>query len=269
MNSNFKFIIPFLAITTVIIGLSSCKDKTKTTEEPRKKSFSIGNSTISEPAIDKYVQQIDAIPEKEMPYMASLHYLNDYEDTQVKAFLKDSAVVKIEESFIDNTDNTFGRRIYYMQNDNLVFVKELKQEPTADSIGQMRETISYYKNGEVSKSAEKTAKFEEDLDATNYVSCKKKMMPFDNLIALMNREGKYTTNYLGFIKAGDFQFLWLGENDKDGLTTTLMIDFQDKFITDLLKNPTKNIGKHMDVDFEPSTIQGITYQVYRGGSFTK
>ena len=269
MNSKFKFITPLLIVTTVIIGLSSCKDKTKSVETPEKKSLTIGNSTISEPAIDNYVQMIDAIPEEEMPYMASLHYLNDYEDVQVKAFLKDSAVVKIVESFIDNTNNTFGRRIYYMQNDNLVFVKELKQEPTADSIGQMHETISYYKNGDVSKSAEKTAKFEEDLDATYYVSCKKKIMPFDNLVALMNREGKYTTNYLGFIKAGDFQFLWLGENDKDGLTTTLMIDFQDKFIADLLKNPTKNLGKHMDVDFEPSTIQGITYQVYRGGSFTK
>jgi len=269
MNSNSRFITPLLAVAIVLIGLSSCKDKTKAAEEPEKKSLTIGNSTISEPAIDNYVQKIDAIPEEEMPYMASLHYLNDYEDVQVKAFLEDSAVVKIVESFIDNTNNTFGRRIYYMQNDNLVFVRELKQEPTADSIGQMHETISYYKNGDVSKSAEKTAKFEEDLDTTNYVSCKKRTMPFDNLVALMNREGKYTTNYLGFIKAGDFQFLWLGENDKDGLTTTLMIDLQDKFIADLLKNPTKNLGKHMDVDFEPSTIQGITYQMYRGGSFTK
>jgi hypothetical protein len=269
MNSKIRFITPILTVAIVLIGLSSCQDKTKSSKESEKKSLTIGNSTISEPAIDNYVQQIDAIPEEEMPYLSSLHYLNDYEDIQVKAFLKDSVVVKIVEGFIDNTNHTFGRRIYYMQDDNLVFVREIIQEPTADSMGQMRETISYYKNGHVSKSAEKTANFEEDLDATNFISCAKKQMPFDNLVALMNREGKYTTNFLGFIKAGDFQFLWLGENDKEGLTTTLLIDYQDKFIADLLKDPTKNLGKHMDVNFEPSTIQGITYQVYRGGSFTK
>lgn len=269
MKCVFSKEILFLLAIVSVISLSSCEDKTKPDENEEKKFLTAGNANLAEPEIDAYVAKIDALPEENMPYLSSLHYSNDMEDLQVRAYIQDSSVVKIVEIYNYKPKGIFGRRSYYIGENGLVFVRQIQQEPYQDSSAIMHEIISYYKKGEVIKSANRFADFEEDLVLEQFSKCPNTTMPFDDVNKMMNREGRFTTNFLGFIQSGNFTFLWIGENDKAGLTTTLLIDLQDQFIAALIKNPEKYKGRHIDVNFEHSTMQGITYQMYRGGMFVE
>lgn len=269
MKKKIKPILFIFTISLFILSMTACKDKTKAPKTEENKLIVAGNTALSEPAVDKYVDEIDSISLEDMLYIPSLHYSNDVEDLQVRAYIKDSNIVKITERYNYKKQQIFGRRVYYINEKGLVFVRQIQQEPAHDSLAIMHEVISYYKNGHVLKSAERFADYEEDLELSPFAMCSKKIMPFDEVNKIMNREGKYTTNFLGFIKSGYFKFLWIGENDQEGLTTTLLIDLQDEFVAELIKHPEKYKGRHIDVDFEHSTMQGITYQMYRGGQFTK
>lgn len=265
---HFRLLSIFFAL--VLLLFSACKDKVKEGDAAADEStISIGKSTISIPETDTYVSKIDGFMEDTMAYIASLDYSNDKESRQVKGFLLDSFVVKFSERFQNKEQNTLGHRVYYMKNNELVFAREIRQEQTPDSLGQMHEIVSYYKNGAVTQSGERFAPYEEDLPNMDFQKCAKYTFPFENLSAMMNRTGRFTTNFLGFIESGSYLFLWVGENDKEGLTSALLIEERDKFMAELIQNPKPHLGQHLDLNFELMNIQGVTYQVYRGASFTK
>jgi hypothetical protein len=258
-----------IIIFTLLLGTQSCKDKTKQSAEQEKKGIRAGNANVSEPATDRYVQKIDRLPLENMPYLSSLNYSNDDHELSVKAYLQDSSIVKIIERYVDKKKQIIGHHIFYMKDGNLIFARQIQQEPLPDSSSFMHEIVSYYKAGKPTKSAERKTNFEEDLSNTPLEACAIKDMKFDEINTIFNQEGPYETNFLGFIEAGSFKFLWIGKDDKKGLTSALLIEVEDPFMSDLIKNEKKYLGKRLEVNYELSNIQGINYQVYRGGHFAE
>ncbi len=248
--------------------LIACEDKKKSTDESiitSEEPVAENMDLSSEDDVNYWVSEIDAEAEVSSEVSYSFQFSNETEEVYILVYHINGLPVRIDEKFSNYVSKTYGTRSYYLQNDQLVFSKEVKEEILADSTYQMRETVSYYSNSKVTKSGTRVAPYEEELIYEEFASINPTVHPFEEAIEILNNTGKYEIRFSDIIETSNATFLVLATNTDSKLSTTVMLEYRDEFTDQLLADKKKFKGKKVEIAFEMVTSEGMTYQAYRGG----
>lgn len=263
-----------ILIFTPMFLFVSCEDKKKTKTDDsvvgHEEQISKNQDLNGEDEINYWISEVDAEVENSAEVSYSLQFSNETEEVQVLVYHLNGIPVKLEEKFISYVNKTYGTRSYYLQNDQLVLSKEVKEEVLADSTYQMRETVSYYSNSIVKKSNTRSAPYEEDLIYEEFEPIELVTHPFDEALTILNNSGGYQVYFSDIMETSNATFLVLATNTPDKkMTTALMLEYRDEFANQILANKKKFKGKKVEISFEMVTSEGMTYQAYRGGKFVE
>lgn len=256
------------SILILSLLLFACEDKKKSTDESIvtiEEPIADNMNLSSEDEVNYWVSEIDAEAEVSSEVSYSFQFSNETEEVYILVYHINGLPVRIDEKFSNYVSKTYGTRSYYLQNDQLVFSREVKEEVLADSTYQMRETVSYYSNSLVTKSATRVATYEEELIYEEFTTINPKVHPFEEAIEILNNTGKYEIHFSDIIETSNATFLVLSTNTDKKMTTTVMLEYRDDFANQLLTDKKKFKGKKVEIAFEMVTSEGMTYQAYRGG----
>lgn len=265
-----KKLIPVLILFFLF---SSCEDKKRAVHNATSQDTTApenhesGSTSTEDYDLNLWVSEIDAEIENEEKAAYSLQFSNEQEEVQAILYYVGETPSRLDEKFSDYVTKTYGKRSYYLMNEQLVVSKEVKEELLPDSTYQMRETITFYENGMAKKSQTKVAPYEEELIYSDYTEIPVTAHPFKNTLDVLNREGDYETYFLDLVETSTSTFILLSNRQSPKKTTALMLEYRDSFANELLQNKKKYIGKKVEVEFEIASNQGMTYQAYRGGKF--
>jgi len=266
-----KKLIPVLILFFLF---SSCEDKKRAVHNATSQDTTApenqesGSTSTEDYDLNLWVSEIDAEIENEEKAAYSLQFSNEQEEVQAILYYVGETPSRLDEKFSDYVTKTYGKRSYYLMNEQLVVSKEVKEELLPDSTYQMRETITFYENGMAKKSQTKVAPYEEELIYSDYTEIPVTAHPFKNTLDVLNREGDYETYFLDLVETSTSTFILLSNRQSPKKTTALMLEYRDSFANELLQNKKKYIGKKVEVEFEIASNQGMTYQAYRGGKFS-
>jgi len=260
----------YLILVLSFILFIACEDKKKSIDETNsinEDSISDNMDLSSEDEVNYWISEIDAEVDNSPIISYSFQFSNEAEEVYVLVYHINGLPVRIDEKFSNYVNKTYGTRSYYLQNDQLVFSKEVKEEVLPDFTYQMRETISYYSNSKVKNSGTRVAPYEEELIYEEFTSIEPTSHPFDEALEILNNTGKYEISFSDIIETNNATFLVLAAKTDNKMTTTVMLEYRDEFTNQLLANKKKFKGKKVDISFEMVTTDGMTYQAYRGGKF--
>lgn len=251
-------------ISLVVFG--SCQDKTlNTADADEVTSELVAPDLSSVEAMMAYAEKVDQQVNDVGKVIPSLSFSNDDESFQVNVFTLQNLPVKIEEHFMSNRDNVSGIRTFYLNQDTLVLVKELRDELFPDGSFQMRETQTFYERGKAVRTIERVAPYQEDLPYATFQDVNLRDISMANAKQILSTSGSYQTNYLGYLEAAGSTFLLLGDSAPNGFTTALLLEYRDPFVKMLLDQKEKYKGKRLQVEFETVSYEGVEYQAYRKG----
>ena len=259
------------ALLTLAIYLSACEDKKMKQDaaEVTQHAKDSGEQSISatEEQIIYWVTEIDEEAEKSVDIAYSLQLSNEREEVQAYIYHVNGIPTRIEEKYSDYIHKTYGTRYYYLQNDELILSKEIKDEVLSDSTYQMRETVTFYSDSKPTKSTTRTAAYEEELLLMSFTEIPLQPHPFNEVIEIINNTGDYRLSFSDIIETEHSTFIIFATKSAKKYTTALMVEYRDDFANQLLSNKKKYKGKLVEVDFELVTDNGMTFQAYRGGKF--
>jgi hypothetical protein len=259
-----KYIFPLFVL------LSACSDTPTSSDENQEQK--IINSFPSEDEMDERVTEIDALTEIAELMASSLSYSkSDGTSILVLGHLnRDNELLKIEERFSDGNGKTNGTRFYYLYKGKAFVTHELIDYVENNS-AVFIDRISYYDaKGNVLKTKERRAPYEEEIDQLQYKAVALQGVSVDRPMRALNSQKEFATTFQGIIYENGQTFLIVGENTQgDGFTSALRCDFKDPLILQLTNLPDSYIGEELKVSFQVEEDRGYRFQLYTGGDFAK
>lgn len=249
-----------------LLFLVSCSGS----EEP--KTDEKDSKSVSNESLDSEMLAIDAEIEIKGQMATSMRYTKENGAyVVVNAHLNEAGkIVKIEEDFHDGGDQNYGKKYYYFKDEKMFASKEFFSDMKAKP-AKFVDRITYYdKNEKAINSIEKRVDYEEDLEFANYVSCPTQAISFKRAKQVLDQEGEYKTTFQGFVRVQALNYMVLGSSDPNGFTTTVRVDYDDQFITTLLKNQKQFLNQELFINFKNVIDEtGFQYQSYISGEFVK
>ena len=125
------------------------------------------------------------------------------------------------------------------------------------------ERISYYDEKENPiKTIERIADFEDQLYREEFKVVENYNCSSKRALMALNQEGEFSTTFQGFIKEEPYLYLIVGDNEDNGYTSALVVQYEDQTIKKLQMYEAEMIGKGIQVEFETlSGTQGYDYQI--------
>ena len=122
-----------------------------------------------------------------------------------------------------------------------------------------REVKTYYNSENVVVyTAERKASGENDIIKSSYSDAKKRVHDPRKALDIINQNGKFQTNFLGFKETRDKIFLIVGT---DRYTSSVVIPFYQGILKKLKNNENKYLNKPLKIEFKEVTeLDGFSYQ---------
>jgi hypothetical protein len=259
-----KYIFPLL-----LIGLASCGSDNSTEKSPEEKK-SIVKHFKNEAEMDQQVLQLKKITESSDLIANSLHYeKGDGQMMEVIGYLDTTNVLQIlEEQFSEGNGKTNGTRFYFLNNGKPFVIQELIDQVNGSNEAVFIDRISYYDaKGKIIKTKQRSASFQDDVNGMKYKPAPLHPLNADRAMNVLNSQKEFATTFQGFVNQDMFSYIILGEDDPNGFTTALRLDYKDQLVNILASDPEKYMGAHVKVNFEVHTDRGFEFQVYAGGKF--
>lgn len=246
MRATFQFI----AVLSLLTLFNACKGKSENTDDAITTGEEQELSFKGKEDIEAKIAAIDN--DQNLLIVNSLMYAHSNGSTaEAIAYLNEKQeILKIEEKYNDTKSGNFGRRIFYFENGKRLATKEIYQDNQLKK-PMFIERVSFYdKNDKVKFSQQREADFEENLEMANFQLAKTSDCSKDRAMQILNQEGPFETTFQGLASNGDMDFIIVGENVKDGFTSSLAIQHNGGDIPKLLANEAAYIGRSLTVQFE-------------------
>lgn len=261
-------IIQQLFIAIVISSfLLACEDKKKGSRVESIQENELSENQTMNNTLENIIAEIDQLTENPSQLAYSMSFSNDVEDIQLEVVFIGDQPKKINERFSHTLDHTYGVRSYYLEDQELIAVKEVKEEMTADSSYHMRETRNQYASGKLTFSETRVATYEEELELYAFEKTQPVHFDFERVMAMLHNTGEYVMSFADIIETPNATYLLFKTQGTPALSTAVMLEYRDSFTDELLGNKKKYVGKKVELEIEMATRDGMTYQAYRSGRF--
>ncbi|MEJ6776497.1 MAG: hypothetical protein QNK85_04150 [Crocinitomicaceae bacterium] len=171
--------------------------------------------------------------------------------------------IKIEELYSNAGSASLCSNTFYFKNGKKNISRELFEEGN-EVTGNFTERISYYDEKEIPiQTLERKAEYEDQLEFEQFSVVKKYNCSTKRALMVLNQEGEFASTFQGFISEGPYLYLIVGENEKTGFTSSLVVQYQDQTIQELKAYDKEMIGKGIQVEFETLSSQGYEYQILK------
>lgn len=233
----------------IILLIASCTAKEKKQEDPKPENnqSSVVNSSSEDGLMDKIDAELANLSRVE-----SLNYSKENGSSiTVTAYLDEKKqITKVEEEVVDAKAG-LNARTYFYSNEGVLFASKRLSEKVKGNTAYFSEEVSFYSpKGEVIKSKERTADFEEYIDQEEYREIPSIQHSEEVALSVLKQEGHFKTTFQGFVDNGPYHFLIVGENvAKDGYSSALSIQQDDATIRYLRAEGKNAIGKELLVHF--------------------
>lgn len=259
MMRNFIFIS--------LLILAACSgEKAKTDDQIADKKLA------NEGSLESEMKAIDAEIQTSGQQATSMRYTKDNGAfVVVNAHLNDAGkIIKIEENYSDGDGANSGQNSFYMKDEKIFATREYYSDMSAHPASFV-DRISYYDNKQkVVKTLEKRVEFEEELDNVEYKTADLKGIKMDRAKNVLDQTGEFETSFQGFVRVQALNYIIIGSKNSETWVSSIRVDYEDDFITTLLKNPAKYLNKKVFVAFENITDPtGFQYQTYLSGKFVE
>jgi hypothetical protein len=108
----------------------------------------------------------------------------------------------------------------------------------------------------------RTAYYEDELDYESFKLVEKHDCNIKRATDVINQTGEFVTTFRGFVQEEPYLYLIVGENDKNGYSSSLVVQMMTSTIKKLQTNELAMIGKPLTVDFQTlGDEQGFVYQI--------
>lgn len=247
-----------IAICSVSLILSACKDNEPTTEkkEKRERLDQLIPAYSEAKSYENQIQSIDS--DKNLFEAKSLSYIdNDGNIESVTAMIDSTYQFSKLIHYLTETDGRQVETHFYFKGSQLFSsvqtIKRFIQNTTF-----VREVKTYYNSKSiVVYTAERKASAENDITKSSYSEAKKRVHDPRKAMDIINQNDKFQTNFLGFNEARDKIFLIIGT---DYYSSSVVIpSFQG--ILKTLKNNESKYLKPLKIEFKEVTeLDGFSYQ---------
>lgn len=247
-----------LVVSLILVGLGSCED-TPIEKAPAALEENDNYQPNSDQVdAEKYMQIID---NDSLFTGKSLYYSKENgESVEVDIFVNDSnVVVKMVEEYTVLGSNSICTNVFYYKDNHKFVSKELFEEVDGD-VYSFVERVTYYKEGVAAVTKERKANFENELVDKVFMIVGTHDCSDKRAFEAMNQKNEFATTFQGFVESEQLIYLIVGEDKKDGFSTTLIVQFITPVINELRANESKMIGTPLRVNFETIKEHGFESQ---------
>lgn len=257
-----RAVFSYFTILLISLLLVGCQDDKDSVDAPADVEFSEYVPSDIQLSYEAYATKVDA--DTTLRRGNSLYYSREDGATmEVFIHVNDkNETVKIEEIYSNKGSVSLCSNTFYFKNGKKYISKELFEVGDAAS-GHFVERISYYNEKEAPiETLERKAEFEDQLEFEEFKTAKKHDCSTERAFMVLNQEGEFATTFQGFISEEPYLYLIVGENEKSGFTSSLVVQYVDQTIQKLQTYEKEMIGKGIQVEFETlSGNQGYEYQI--------
>jgi len=239
--------------------LVACKNEAPKLEkaEKRERLDQLIPAYSNAKSYEKQIQTIDT--DKNLFEAKSLSYIdNDGNIESVTAMIDSSYQFSKLIHYLTETDGRQVETHFYFKGSQLFTSIQTIRRFTGKTTFT-REVKTYYNSENVVVySAERKASGENDITKSAYSEAKKRVHDPRKALDIINQNGKFQTNFLGFNEARDKIFLIIGTDDYN--SSVVIPSYQG--ILKTLKNNEKNyLNKPLKIEFKEVTeLDGFSYQ---------
>lgn len=242
--------------------LQSCGDAEKTDENNPTDVNAEYVPNKEEIAFEAKMSQIDG--NENLSKGNSLFYSrNDGATVEVEIFIDSTnKVVKMIERYTNSASQSICSNIFYLENDKKFASRELFEYAAKDTLS-FSERISFYDKKEQPIATKmRTAYYEDELDYESFKMVEKHDCSIKRAIDVINQTGEFVTTFRGFVKEDPYLYIIVGEDDKNGFSSSLVVQMMTGTIKKLQENELAMIGKPLTVNFQTlDDEQGFVYQI--------
>jgi len=257
---NMKILFGFILCLTTL--LQSCGGEATTDENSTLDKNAEYVPNKEEIAFEAKMAKIDA--NQNLSKGSSLFYSRaDGASVEVEIFIDSTnKIVKMIERYTNSSSQSICSNIFYLENDKKFATRELFEYAAKDTLS-FSERISYYDKQEKTIATKmRTAYYEDELDYESFKIVKKHDCSVKRAVDVINQTGEFVTTFRGFVKEDPYLYMIVGENDKNGYSSSLVVQMMTSTIKKLQMNELAMIGKPMKVDFQTlDDEQGFVYQI--------
>ncbi len=248
-----------VAICSISLILSACKDNKSTTEktEKRERLDQLIPAYSEAKSYENQIQSIDS--DKNLFEAKSLSYIdNDGNIESVTAMIDSTYQFSKLVHYLTETDGRQVETHFYFKGSQLFSsvqtIKRFIQNTTF-----VREVKTYYNSKSiVVYTAERKASGENDITKSSYSEAKKRVHDPRKAMDIINQNDKFQTNFLGFNEARDKIFLIIGT---DFYNSSVVIPSFQGILKTLKNNESKYLNKPLKIEFKEVTeLDGFSYQ---------
>jgi hypothetical protein len=248
-----------------LLMLAACSGEEAKTDDKIEDS-----ELANEGSLESEMKAIDAEIETSGQQATSMRYTKDNGAfVVVNAHLNETGkIIKVEESYSDGDGANNGQNSFYLKDEKIFATREYYSDMSAHPASFV-DRLSYYdKKQQVVKTLEKRVEFEEELDNVEYKTVDLKSIKMDRANNVLDQTGEFETSFQGFVRVQALNYIIIGSKNSEGWVSSVRVDYEDEFITSLLKNPAKYLNKKVFISFENVTDPtGFQYQTYLSGKF--
>jgi hypothetical protein len=248
-----------VAICSISLILSACKDNEPTTEktEKRERLDQLIPAYSEAKSYENQIQSIDS--DKNLFEAKSLSYIdNDGNIESVTAMIDSTYQFSKLIHYLTETDGRQVETHFYFKGSQLFSsvqtIKRFIQNTTF-----VREVKTYYNSKSIVVfTAERKASGENDITKSSYSEAKKRVHDPRKAMDIINQNDKFQTNFLGFNEARDKIFLIIGT---DYYSSSVVIPSFQGILKTLKNNESKYLNKPLKIEFKEVTeLDGFSYQ---------
>lgn len=227
-------------------------------------STEVAKADVEAEAYLDYLDLNDSLPKAN-----SLHYSREIDGQQewieVVMTLDDSSrILKMVEQFLSAGSEAVFSNHFYFKDGYKYATKQFFLEEKDDST-YFVELLSFYdKDEKVTATKRRTAEYEDLLSQEQYMVAEKQDCSSDRAFDIVNQKGKFKTTFQGFVEFQGFKYLVVGEDNKDGYSSALIVQQTTPLIMELRNDESDLIGAPLRVSFQTVTDDGSAQQILLG-----
>jgi gamma-glutamylcyclotransferase (GGCT)/AIG2-like uncharacterized protein YtfP len=248
-----------IAICTISLILTACKDEVPRTEktEKRERLDQLIPAYSKANGYEKQIQAIDS--DKDLFEAKSLSYIdNDGNIESVTALIDSTYQFSKLIHYLTETDGRQVETHFFFKGSQLFSsIQTIRRYTEKTSFS--REIKTYYDSQNVVVyTAERKSSGENDITKSSYSEAKKRVHDPTQALEIINQKGKFQTNFLGFNESRGKIFLNIGTTFYN---SSVVVPGYQGILKTLKNNESKYINNPLKIEFKEVTeLDGFSYQ---------
>ena len=252
-------------IACSVLFLIACSQRAAETESIKKKNMTSESYHNDNEEFDNYIAQID--DSATLNLGNSLFYSHSdrtsYELT-FKVNDKDQ-ILRMTEKYTTTETGSIMSNIFYYKDKRTYASKEYFEEGVGKDAYFVERVTYYDENSEPILTKKRTAPYENYLDQSSFKLTTTQSCSDEKAFRALTQHDEFETNFRGFVDEGAERYLMVGENNKGGYETAILIQKRTPFLRSLYQNQESKIGMKLQVTFRTmKDPAGYEYQALLG-----